>query len=95
MHLPTGTSSTVNQGSTDYMCYQAYPEWIIEEEASAYGVSVELMEQILYAAAGQTEACLLLDVYVPSGIFSSNSTAKGTTSHPEHLRVYCRVLILV
>lgn len=87
--LPTGTSSIVNTGSTNYMCYQAYPEWIIEEEAAVYGVSDEQMEQILYAGTGQTEDCLLLDVYVPSGVFSSNSTSKGTTGHQAQCTPTC------
>ncbi|KAJ4423137.1 hypothetical protein N0V82_002266 [Gnomoniopsis sp. IMI 355080] len=72
--LPSGSSSTVNNGSTDQICYQAYPQWIIEEEAEAYGLSDEEMEEILYSAAGQTEACLLLNVYVPTGVFASNSS---------------------
>ncbi|CAN8098152.1 unnamed protein product [Discula destructiva] len=75
--LPIGRSSTVNNGSTNYMCYQAYPQWIIDLETEAYGVTDEVMKEILYSAAGQTEACLVLDVYVPSGIFASNSTSRA------------------
>lgn len=85
----------MNNGSTDYICYQAYPEWIIEEEAAAYGVSDEQMEAILYSTAGQTEACLLLDLYVPSGVFASNSTSKGTTCYPENSHVCYRTLIIL
>lgn len=77
MSLPTGNSSTINNGSTDLICYQAYPGWILEEEAASYGVSVEVIEELLLAEAGQTESCLVLDVYVPSGVFSGNSTSKG------------------
>ncbi|KAJ4393280.1 hypothetical protein N0V93_002488 [Gnomoniopsis smithogilvyi] len=32
------------------------------------------MEEVLYSAAGQTEACLLLNVYVPTDVFASNSS---------------------
>lgn len=64
----------MNNGSTNQICYQAYPQWIIEEEAEAYGLSDEEMEEVLYSAAGQTEACLLLNVYVPTGVFASNSS---------------------
>lgn len=71
----------MNNGSTDAICYQGYPQWIIEEEAEAYGVSAEVMEEILYSAAGQTEACLMLDVRVPAGVFASNSS-KGLLSYP-------------
>lgn len=62
------------------MCMQAYPEWIVELQAEAYGVSTEVMMEILYAESGQTEACLVLDVYVPSGVFDGNFTSKGTYS---------------
>jgi hypothetical protein len=59
------------------MCMQAYPEWIIELQAAGYGVDTTTMAAILYAAAGQTESCLLLDVYVPTDIFNSGLTAQG------------------
>lgn len=72
----------MNNGSTDSICYQGYPQWIIEEEAEAYGVSDEVMEEILYSEAGQTEACLLLDVRVPAGVFASNSS-KGLLFLPK------------
>lgn len=65
------------------MCYQGYPLWIVEEEAEAYGISDEEMEEVLYSAAGQTEACLLLDVYVPSSVLASNSSSKGMPIHPK------------
>lgn len=76
--LPSGSSSTVNNGSTDIICMQAYPEWIVQLQAEAYGVSTETMEQILYAQSGQTEACLVLDVYVPTTVFDGNATSKGS-----------------
>lgn len=59
------------------ICMQAYPEWIVELQAEAYGVSTEVMSEILYAESGQTEACLALDVYVPTGIFDGNTSSKG------------------
>lgn len=79
--MPSENSSTVNNGSTDGICYQGYPQWIVEEEAEAYGLSDEEMEEVLYSAAGQTESCLLLDVYVPTGVFASNSSSKGMLLH--------------
>lgn len=67
--LPTGTSSTVNNGSADVLCMQAYPEWIIELQAKSYCIDTDLMREMLYAQPGQTEACLMLDVYVPTKVF--------------------------
>lgn len=75
--LPTANSSTMNNGSSDVICMQAYPEWIVQLQAEAYGVSVDVMTQILYAESGQTEACLVLDVYVPAAVFDGNATSKG------------------
>jgi hypothetical protein len=59
---------------------QAYPEWIIELTAQSNGVSPAVMEQILLSQAGQTEACLVLDVYVPTNVFERNSTELGKHS---------------
>ncbi|KAL1859819.1 hypothetical protein Daus18300_009409 [Diaporthe australafricana] len=73
--LPQGNSSVVNDGSTDVICMQAYPEWIIELTAQSNGVSTEVVEQILRSQAGQTEACLVLDVYVPANVLRRNATA--------------------
>lgn len=70
--LPTGTSSTVNNGSADVLCMQAYPEWIIELQAKSYCIETDLMREMLYAQPGQTEACLMLDVYVPTKVFDGN-----------------------
>lgn len=56
---------------------QAYPEWIIELTAQSNGVSTEVMEQIMLSQAGQTEACLVLDVYVPVNVFKRNTTELG------------------
>jgi carboxylesterase type B len=74
----TGSSTTVNNGSTTgVMCIQAYPGWIIALQAASYGVTEAQMAAILYAQAGQTESCLLLDVYVPAAILAKGSAAKG------------------
>lgn len=67
----------MNNGSTDVICMQGYPQWIVELEAEAYGVSTEVVEELLYAESGQTEACLMLDVYVPTGVFDGNTSSKG------------------
>lgn len=56
---------------------QSYPKWIIELTAQSNGVSTEVMEQIMLSQAGQTEACLMLDVYVPTNVFKSNTTELG------------------
>lgn len=77
--LPSGSSSTVNNGSTDVICYQAAPTWILESQAASYGISVEQAEALLYSQAGQSEACLHLDVYVPTGVFAGKSASKGLT----------------
>jgi carboxylesterase type B len=75
--LPTGNSSTINNGSTSVMCMQAASERLLETYAQTYGVSVEVVANVLYAQAGQTEACLALDVYVPEGIFNNRTEATG------------------
>lgn len=74
--LPVGANTTVNTGgSTSLTCMQAYPEWIAALQASAYGLDAATMAAILNSADGQTEACLLLDVYVPVDIFNSGAAA--------------------
>lgn len=72
--LPQGNNSLVNNGSTDVICMQSYPEWIIELTAQSTGVPTEMMEQIMLSQPGQTEACLVLDVYVPIDVFMRNAT---------------------
>lgn len=56
---------------------QSYPKWIIDLTAQSNGVSTEVMEQIMLSQAGQTEACLMLDVYVPTNVFKRNATELG------------------
>jgi carboxylesterase type B len=74
----SGSSSNVNNGSTNgTMCIQAYPQWVIDLEAEAYGIDSTTMAEQLYAGSGQTESCLLLDVYVPTAIFNQNTGTKG------------------
>lgn len=75
--LPPENSSVVNNGSTDLICMQSYPKWIIELTAQSNNVSTEVMEQIMLSQAGQTEACLVLDVYVPANVFKRNTTESG------------------
>ncbi|KAH8673786.1 Alpha/Beta hydrolase protein [Xylariales sp. PMI_506] len=76
--LPTGSNSTVNDGgSVEIECMQAYPEWIVALEAAAYGLDVATMAAVLDTAAGQTESCLYLDVYVPVDIFEAGATAEA------------------
>jgi carboxylesterase type B len=74
--LPTGVNTTVNTGgSTDLECMQAYPGWVVALQASANGLDVTTMAEILDSAPGQTESCLVLDVYVPVDIFNSGAAA--------------------
>lgn len=77
VELPQGNSSVVNNGLEDVICMQSYPKWIIELTAQSNGVSTEVMEQIMLSQAGQTEACLVLDVYVPANVFKRNTTEPG------------------
>ena len=41
------------------------------------GAPVEVVEEVLWNEAGQTEACLVLDVYVPAKTFSDGCAAKS------------------
>ncbi|KAI1878015.1 uncharacterized protein JN550_000197 [Neoarthrinium moseri] len=76
--LPTGASSSVNDGgSADLECMQAYPGWVVELQAAAYGVDVATMAYILYNAGNQTESCLLLDIYVPASIYDLGIAAEA------------------
>lgn len=77
--LPQGNSSVVDNGLEDMICMQSYPKWIIELTAQSNGVSTDVMEQIMLSQEGQTEACLVLDVYVPANVFKKNTTAAGVS----------------
>ncbi|KAI2616958.1 alpha/beta-hydrolase [Hypomontagnella submonticulosa] len=57
------------------MCPQAYPQWVINLMAERNGVDNETMAALLNSQAGQTESCLVLDVYVPEDIFSQAPVA--------------------
>lgn len=56
------------------MCPQAYPQWVINLLAERSGIDNTTMGSILNNQPGQTEACLVLDVYVPADIFDEGPT---------------------
>ncbi|KAI1339711.1 carboxylesterase [Xylariaceae sp. FL0016] len=72
-----GNSSVVTNGGRDKICYQAYPGWIIGLYQSGTGLSYLDQLKALVNAAGQTEACLLLDVRVPVSVFEKGSSAEA------------------
>ncbi|XDG05439.1 hypothetical protein ABKA04_005054 [Annulohypoxylon sp. FPYF3050] len=59
------------------VCPQAYPEWVINLTAVRRGTDRNTAARLLNGQAGQTEACLVLDVFVPEGIFMQGVTAKA------------------
>ena len=73
----TTSSSNVNNGSTTPICMQGAPLWSIKQAAVEEGATVEEIEEFLWNEAGQTEACLVLDIYVPSSSFNKGSAAKS------------------
>ncbi|KAF7531969.1 hypothetical protein G7054_g8395 [Neopestalotiopsis clavispora] len=76
--LPTGTNTTVTDGgSSDIECMQAYPGWVVELQAAAYGVDATTMAAILYNSGAQTESCLVLDIYVPETIYELGALASA------------------
>jgi carboxylesterase type B len=77
-----GNSSTINNGSNAAICVQGAPLWSIEEDAEQNGVTVEEIEEFLWNEAGQTEACLMLDVYVPASTFKHGSASKSELPAP-------------
>ncbi|KAI1660386.1 alpha/beta-hydrolase [Daldinia decipiens] len=60
------------------MCPQAYPQWVINLLAQRSGIDNTTMASMLNDQAGQTEACLVLDVYVPTHIFDEGPTANAS-----------------
>ncbi|TVY54096.1 Carboxylesterase patB [Lachnellula cervina] len=72
----TGNSSTINDGSVAAICVQGAPIWTLQQAADADGVPVEIVEEIFWNEADQTESCLVLDVYVPSSTFNKGVSAK-------------------
>lgn len=75
-------SSNVNNGLTTTICIQGAPQWSIEEDAEQTGLTVEEIEEILFTEAGQTEACLVLDVYAPASTFDNACAAASTGELP-------------
>lgn len=59
------------------ICPQAYPQWVINNMAAHSGVDPATMAALLNNQTGQTEACLVLDVYVPTDIFNRGAEAEG------------------
>ncbi|KAI8962379.1 alpha/beta-hydrolase [Daldinia sp. FL1419] len=53
------------------MCPQAYPQWVIDLLAQKGKIDKETMAAMLNNQPGQTEACLVLDVYVPAAVFEA------------------------
>ncbi|CAJ2509188.1 Uu.00g142140.m01.CDS01 [Anthostomella pinea] len=74
---PTGNFSDVNKGTNDVMCMQAYPLWIIQLLASDNKTAYAAKTDEFLDAAGQTEACLVLDVRVPVDVFEAGSAANA------------------
>ncbi|KAI1411957.1 alpha/beta-hydrolase [Hypoxylon sp. FL1857] len=76
----SGKGSGFNNGTSDrdvVICPQAYPQWVINLMAERGGVDNETMADRLNNQPGQTEACLVLDVYVPANSFSQGAVAKA------------------
>ncbi|KAI2603476.1 Alpha/Beta hydrolase protein, partial [Hypoxylon fragiforme] len=73
--------SGINNGTTDegsiVICPQAYPQWVINNMAAHSGVDPATMAALLNNQTGQTEACLVLDVYVPTDIFNRGAEAEA------------------
>ena len=78
----TSQSQTVNNGLMDAICVQGAPLWSIEQAANAENATAEEVEEFLWNEAGQTEACLLLDVYVPASSFNKGDAAKSELPSP-------------
>ncbi|KAI1464806.1 alpha/beta-hydrolase [Daldinia caldariorum] len=60
------------------MCPQAYPQWLIDLMAKRIGVDKKRIASLLNNQLGQTEACLVLDVYVPANIFDEGPAANAS-----------------
>ncbi|KAH9906015.1 carboxylesterase [Xylariomycetidae sp. FL2044] len=72
------TGSEVNDGADEVKCPQAYPRWLVEIYAgSTDEAAVAAMADTLLNQTGQTESCLALDVYVPTGIFNAGAVAQA------------------
>nr|AIF75088.1 carboxylesterase [Daldinia eschscholtzii] len=60
------------------MCPQAYPQWVINLMAQRSKMNRNTMAALLNNQPGQTEACLVLDVYVPARIFNDGPPANAS-----------------
>ncbi|KAI0845005.1 alpha/beta-hydrolase [Daldinia vernicosa] len=60
------------------MCPQAYPQWVINLMAEQSGIDNVTLGSTLNNQTGQTEACLVLDVYVPKPIFEEGPDANAS-----------------
>ncbi|KAI1086731.1 alpha/beta-hydrolase [Rostrohypoxylon terebratum] len=71
------TKPVNNRHNATVVCPQAYPEWVINLTAARRGIDGSTAARLLNGQTGQTEACLVLDVYVPESIFIQGTTAKA------------------
>ncbi|KAI1798546.1 alpha/beta-hydrolase [Daldinia bambusicola] len=60
------------------MCPQAYLQWVTDFIAKRSGIDKKTMASLLNDQGGQTEACLVLDVYVPVDIFDEGPAANAS-----------------
>lgn len=79
--LPTDTRGSPplrnSTGSETVQCVQAFPQWVVDTRAQHYGVSPQVAESMLRSQAGQTESCLVLDVYAPAFAVHKNKNNKN------------------
>ncbi|KAI1207685.1 alpha/beta-hydrolase [Annulohypoxylon truncatum] len=76
--LQTNETKIVNNGyNIKVACPQAYPEWAINLTAVRREIDWDTAAVSLNGQAGQTEACLVLDVYVPEAIFAQGVAAEA------------------
>ncbi|KAI1459762.1 alpha/beta-hydrolase [Annulohypoxylon moriforme] len=75
--LQENNTKIVNNGyNTTVVCPQAYPQWTINLTAERRGIDMDAAAVTLNGQAGQTEACLVLDVFVPESIFIQGVAAE-------------------
>ncbi|GKT58216.1 carboxylesterase family protein [Colletotrichum tofieldiae] len=75
---PQTVSRTVNNGSVERVCYQAYADWALKAYIGILGDSLEAIKAALYSDARQTEDCLVLDVYVPTAVWNSKNVSAAS-----------------
>lgn len=71
----------INDGSFGFKCPQAYPEWALQDQANAAGISTQEMMQLILADPTTNEDCLFLDVSVSRNVF--NRAAHYQDQHPD------------